>query len=161
MPLFGAHSWSALPTQQRICTLRAALALDSQGDLRQVLSSRNSRGMGKKPRFLFRGQPVLTEATFLSADVSDQAQEDGIDEKVVYVAHKPAVYKYVKVWRLALPLHPEWRTLPMLFNVPPLLPVTVTLNQQGGYEVETDFFTSIKSARLPIRYVASLFFLRR
>ena len=37
------------------------------------------------------------------------------------------------------------------------LPVTATLNQQGCYEMETDFFSSLENARLPIRYMASLF----
>jgi nitrate reductase beta subunit len=45
----------------------------------------------------------------------------------------------------------------MLFYVPPLLPVTATLTQEGCYEMETDFFSSLESARLPIRYMASLF----
>ncbi|MGH9470473.1 MAG: nitrate reductase subunit beta, partial [Terriglobia bacterium] len=86
-----------------------------------------------------------------------QARRDGVDEKVILSAQKSPVYKYVKVWRLALPLHPEWRTLPMLFYVPPLLPVTASLSQQGAYELDTDFFSSLESARLPIRYLASLF----
>ncbi|HYL38652.1 MAG TPA: nitrate reductase subunit beta [Bryobacteraceae bacterium] len=85
------------------------------------------------------------------------AEENGVDLKVVESAQKSPVYKYVKQWRMALPLHPEWRTLPMLFYVPPLLPVTATLNEQGRYELETDFFSSLESARLPIRYMASLF----
>ena len=29
----------------------------------------------------------------------------------------------MKEWKLALPLHVEYRTFPMLFYVPPLLPV--------------------------------------
>lgn len=90
-------------------------------------------------------------------EVIHKAQEDGIDQKVIEAAQKSPVYKYVKLWQLALPLHPEWRTLPMLFYVPPLLPVTATLNQQGRYELDTDFFSSLKSVRLPIRYMASLF----
>ena len=85
------------------------------------------------------------------------AEESGIDPKIVEAAQKSPVYRYVKQWRLALPLHPEWRTLPMLFYVPPLLPVTATLNQDGRYEMETDFFSSLESARLPMRYMASLF----
>jgi len=85
------------------------------------------------------------------------AENNGVDLKVVEAAQKSPVYRYVKQWRMALPLHPEWRTLPMLFYVPPLLPVTATLNQQGRYELETDFFSSLESARLPIRYMASLF----
>jgi len=91
------------------------------------------------------------------ADVIRAAEKNGVDLKVLEAARKSPVYKYVKEWRMALPLHPEWRTLPMLFYVPPLLPVTATLNQQGRYELETDFFSSLESARLPIRYMASLF----
>lgn len=45
----------------------------------------------------------------------------------------------------------------MLFYIPPLLPVTATLTEEGCYEMETDFFSSLESARLPIRYMASLF----
>jgi nitrate reductase beta subunit len=90
-------------------------------------------------------------------EVIRDALASGIDRKIVESAQKSPVYKYVKQWRMALPLHPEWRTLPMLFYVPPLLPVTATLDQQGNYEMETDFFSSIESARLPIRYMASLF----
>ncbi len=91
------------------------------------------------------------------AQVTRAAEANGIDLKVLEAARRSPVYKYVKQWRMALPLHPEWRTLPMLFYVPPLLPVTATLNQQGRYELETDFFSSLESARLPIRYMASLF----
>jgi len=90
-------------------------------------------------------------------EVIRNALSSGIDRKIVESAQKSPIYKYVKQWRMALPLHPEWRTLPMLFYIPPLLPVTATLNQQGCYEMETDFFSSLESARLPIRYMASLF----
>ena len=47
--------------------------------------------------------------------------------------------------------------MPMLFYVPPLLPVTATMSRQGHYELASDFFSSLESARLPIRYMASLF----
>ena len=90
-------------------------------------------------------------------EVIRQAMALGMDRKVIEAAQKSPTYKYVKQWKLALPLHPEWRTLPMLFYVPPLLPVTATLSEQGHYELENDFFSSLESARLPIRYMASLF----
>ena len=67
------------------------------------------------------------------------------------------MFKYVKKWKIALPLHPEFRTLPMLFYVPPLLPVTGSTNDDGLYESSPDFFSSLENARLPIRYMASLF----
>ncbi len=84
------------------------------------------------------------------------AEANGLDAKVVEAAMRSPVYKYVKVWRLALPLHPEFRTLPMLFYVPPLLPVTGSVDE-GVYETATDLFSTLEHARLPIRYMASLF----
>jgi nitrate reductase beta subunit len=85
-----------------------------------------------------------------------QAQQDGIDDKVIASAQKSPSYRYVKQWKLALPLHPEFRTLPMLFYVPPLLPVSGSMDD-GLYESSGDFFSSLENARLPIRYLASLF----
>lgn len=90
-------------------------------------------------------------------EVVRQALICGIDLKIIESAQKSPIYRYVKQWRMALPLHPEWRTLPMLFYIPPLLPVTATLSQEGYYEMDSEFFSSLESARLPIRYMASLF----
>jgi nitrate reductase beta subunit len=89
-------------------------------------------------------------------EVQHNARENGIDTKVIESAQRSPVYQYVKVWRLALPLHPEYRTLPMLFYVPPLLPVTGTVDN-GVYDTQTDLFSSLEHARLPVRYMASLF----
>ncbi|MDP6581778.1 MAG: hypothetical protein QF681_14075, partial [Vicinamibacterales bacterium] len=78
-------------------------------------------------------------------------------------ARNSPVYKFVKQWRLALPLHPEFRTLPMLFYVPPMLPVLAT-SQNGNYEVSglegaglAPLISRLENARVPLRYLASLF----
>ncbi len=84
-----------------------------------------------------------------------QAQEDGVHDKIIESAQNSPVYKFVKEWKLALPHHPDFRTLPMLFYVPPLLPVIASSNH-GTYELAADFFSSLESARLPIRYMAVL-----
>jgi nitrate reductase beta subunit len=89
-------------------------------------------------------------------EVQRLAALNGLDNKVIESAQRSPVYQYVKVWRLALPLHPEFRTLPMLFYVPPLLPITGSVDN-GVYETATDLFSSLEHARLPIRYMASLF----
>jgi nitrate reductase beta subunit len=90
-------------------------------------------------------------------EVVRQARKDGIGDAVLESARNSPVFKYVKKWKIALPLHPEFRTLPMLFYVPPLLPVTGSTNDDGLYESSHDFFSSLENARLPIRYMASLF----
>jgi nitrate reductase / nitrite oxidoreductase, beta subunit len=78
-------------------------------------------------------------------------------------AQNSPVYKFVKQWNLALPLHPEFRTLPMLFYVPPMLPVLAKM-KDGKYDVAgTDneglapMLSSLEQARMPLRYMASLF----
>ncbi len=87
--------------------------------------------------------------------VARKAREDGVDDKIVESARRSPIYPFVKIWKLALPHHPEWRTLPMLFYVPPLLPVAATA-EGAAHEVGQSFFSSLEHARLPIRYMAAL-----
>jgi nitrate reductase beta subunit len=91
------------------------------------------------------------------SEVIAGARSNGIDDLWIEAAQKSPVYKFVKVWNLALPLHPEARTLPMLYYVPPLLPVMASM-EAHGYEIQgEDFFGSIDQARIPLRYLARLF----
>jgi nitrate reductase beta subunit len=78
-------------------------------------------------------------------------------------AKNSPVYKFVKEWELALPLHPDFRTVPMLYYVPPMLPVLAKM-KDGKYDVagaETEglkpLLTSLEHARVPLRYMAELF----
>lgn len=85
------------------------------------------------------------------------ARASGVPEDWIDAAQKSPVYRFVKLWRVALPLHAEFRTLPMLFYVPPLLPVTAKI-EGGVYEVnQGDLFGGLERARLPIKYMANLF----
>jgi nitrate reductase / nitrite oxidoreductase, beta subunit len=88
-------------------------------------------------------------------EVVTRARENGVPEPIIEHARRSPVYQFVKVWRLALPQHPEFRTLPTLFYVPPLLPV-VAASAGGPSEVAADFFGPGESARLPLRYLARL-----
>lgn len=85
------------------------------------------------------------------------AKENGISDDFIYTAQHSPVYKYVKDWKLALPLHIEYRTMPMLFYVPPLLPVMGSV-EHGIYNHSVkEFFTSLENARLSIDYFSKLF----
>ena len=42
---------------------------------------------------------------------------------VIEAAQSSPVYRFVMEWKIALPPHIEYRTLPMLFYVPPMSPV--------------------------------------
>ena len=96
-------------------------------------------------------------------EVIAAAKSNGISDAVIASAQKSPVYKFVKQWKVALPLHSEFRTLPMLFYVPPMLPV-LAASKNGNYEVSgsdteglTALLSSLEQARMPIRYMASLF----
>jgi nitrate reductase beta subunit len=85
--------------------------------------------------------------------VAAAARASGVAEGILDAALRSPVYRFVKEWELALPLHPEFRTLPMLFYVPPLLPTLAESASRG----DGGFFTSLETARLPLRYLAGLF----
>jgi nitrate reductase beta subunit len=101
-------------------------------------------------------------------EVIAAARKNGIPDDVIASAQKSPVYKWVIEWGLALPLHSEHRTLPMLFYVPPLLPVMAANGEGGLYDttitVKADgkagtagWLGSIDKYRLPLTYMASLF----
>ncbi|MBI2847151.1 MAG: nitrate reductase subunit beta [Chloroflexi bacterium] len=88
---------------------------------------------------------------------------NGLSDVVIEAAQKSPVYKFVKKWKIALPLHPEFRTLPMLFYVPPMLPVIATV-RNGRYDIEgaesrglAPLISSLEKSRVPIRYMANIF----
>jgi nitrate reductase beta subunit len=89
-------------------------------------------------------------------DIIKQAKADGIQEATIEAAQRSPVYWFVKVWKLALPLHPEFRTLPMLFYVPSLAPVMASV-EGGLYDLKETLFGSTSSSRVSTRYLASLF----
>lgn len=92
-------------------------------------------------------------------EVIAAARKNGIHESVIEAAQNSPVYKYVKVWKLALPPHVEYRTLPMLFYVPPLSPVIATQDGEDGAvdHVSDNLFHDIDESRIPIQFLANLF----
>ncbi len=108
-------------------------------------------------------QPALVEAQRSALldpddpDVAREAERCGVSSAMIDAARRSPVYRYVKEWQLALPLHPEFRTFPMLFYVPPLLPV-MGRSVDGVYEHDGgDLFPGLDRARLPLKYFAALF----
>ncbi len=90
-------------------------------------------------------------------EVIEGARRNGVPEPVIESARRSPIYSFTKIWKLALPLHVEFRTFPMLFYVPPLLPV---MSQSRGNVVTNDIdglFGDIEKARAPIAYLGRLF----
>jgi len=85
------------------------------------------------------------------------AKANGIADSTITAAQNSPVYKFVKKWNIALPLHPEYRTLPNLFYVPPLLPAVGTMTD-GIYDTTTaNFWGKTDEVRAPLKYLANLF----
>ena len=57
-------------------------------------------------------------------------------------------------WKIALPLHPEYRTLPMVWYVPPLSPITAAAN--AGHVGMNGEIPDVSQLRIPVRYLANL-----
>jgi len=109
-------------------------------------------------------------------EVIAAAIENGVADSTIKAAQQSPVYKFVKEWGLALPLHAEFRTLPMLFYVPPLLPVMASVGKSDKkqadkmhniakywdddwlYDTSTDeLWGGIEQSRFPMKYMANLF----
>lgn len=95
--------------------------------------------------------------------VIEAAKASGVEDSWIRAAQKSPVYKFVKVWKIALPLHLEYRTMAMMFYVPPMSPIISSM-QDGNVRLslehpEQDFevFENLDKARIPIKYLANLF----
>ena len=86
--------------------------------------------------------------------VIEQARADGIAEAWLAAARNSPVYKMAVDWRVALPLHPEYRTLPMVWYIPPLSPVQARV-EAGAIEMKGEI-PDVASLRIPLKYLANL-----
>jgi len=105
------------------------------------------------PRHLYEAQlGVFLDPT--DPAVLAQAKSDGVPQAWLDAAQRSPVYKMAMQWRVALPLHPEYRTLPMVWYVPPLSPINsaASSGQIGAFGELPD----VRSLRIPLRYLANL-----
>ena len=86
------------------------------------------------------------------------AKANGIPSDWLDAAAKSPLYALIKHFKVALPLHPEYRTMPMVWYIPPLSPV-VDLLQSQGHDAEAggNLFGAIDALRIPLEYLAELF----
>jgi nitrate reductase beta subunit len=91
-------------------------------------------------------------------EVIAEAERSGISAAWIDAAQRSPVYKLAKEYRVALPLHPEYRTMPMVWYIPPLSPVVDALRETGHDAEEAgNLFGAIESLRIPVEYLAELF----
>jgi len=86
--------------------------------------------------------------------VIEQARKDGVPEAWLEGARNSPVWKMAMDWKVALPLHPEYRTLPMVWYVPPLSPITSAAN--AGHIGAHGELPDLKQMRIPVQYLANL-----
>jgi nitrate reductase / nitrite oxidoreductase, beta subunit len=85
-----------------------------------------------------------------------QAKKDGIPDNWMEAARRSPVYKMAMEWKVAFPLHPEYRTLPMVWYIPPLSPVKAAA-EAGKIPMQDDgIMPDIESLRIPVKYLANL-----
>lgn len=91
-------------------------------------------------------------------DVIVAARKEGIPETWLEAARHSPVYRMAVEWEVAFPLHPEYRTLPMVWYIPPLSPIqSAAENQQMPHEtIEGSIIPNVRSLRIPVRYLANL-----
>lgn len=86
-------------------------------------------------------------------EVIAQARRDGISEDWLESAQGSPIYELVVHYGVALPLHPEFRTLPMVWYIPPLSPIVSTVKEQG---VSQNLFPLLDDMRIPMEYLANI-----
>jgi len=87
--------------------------------------------------------------------VIEEALKQGIPQNVIDAAQRSPVYKMAMDWKLALPLHPEYRTLPMVWYVPPLSPIQ-SYADAGGLPQSDGVLPAVESLRIPVQYLANM-----
>ena len=87
-------------------------------------------------------------------EVIKQARIDGIPDAWMAGARNSPVYKMAVEWKVALPLHPEYRTLPMVWYVPPLSPINSAAN--AGHVGLNGEIPDVNQLRIPVQYLANL-----
>ncbi|HEU4675524.1 MAG TPA: nitrate reductase subunit beta [Motilibacteraceae bacterium] len=119
----------------------AVLAAASVEDDKDLLDAQ--RGV-----FLDPDDPTVVEA----------ARAAGIPDDWIRAAQRSPIWALIAKFRIALPLHPEYRTLPMVWYVPPLSPVLDAVGSAGKDDADPDeVFHAIRDLRIPMEYLASLF----
>ncbi|MFI5499804.1 nitrate reductase subunit beta [Nocardia asteroides] len=86
------------------------------------------------------------------------ARSAGIPDSWIEAAQRSPIHALLKDFRIALPLHPEYRTMPMVWYIPPLSPVVDAVSRDG-YDGEDvgNLFGALESLRIPLEYLAGLF----
>ncbi|GAB3447778.1 nitrate reductase subunit beta [Streptomonospora sediminis] len=91
-------------------------------------------------------------------EVIREAEHAGIPHDWVEAAQRSPIWSLINRYEVALPLHPEYRTMPMVWYIPPLSPVVDVVSDTGEDGENSDnLFAAIEHLRIPVEYLAELF----
>jgi nitrate reductase beta subunit len=91
-------------------------------------------------------------------EVVREAGRAGIPHDWIDAAQRSPVWALINKYEVALPLHPEYRTMPMVWYIPPLSPVVDVVRETGeDAEDRGNLFAAIDALRIPIDYLAELY----
>ncbi len=86
------------------------------------------------------------------------AEENGVPHDWITAAQQSPIWSLIQEYEVALPLHPEYRTVPMVWYIPPLSPVVDAVTESGNdaedYKI---LLTALANMRIPVEYLAGLF----
>ncbi|OBJ05635.1 nitrate reductase subunit beta [Mycobacterium alsense] len=91
-------------------------------------------------------------------EVIAAARAEGITDEWIEAAQRSPIYALINKYKVALPLHPEYRTMPMVWYIPPLSPVVDAVSRDGhDGEDLGNLFGALDVLRIPMQYLAELF----
>ncbi|MGW2755249.1 4Fe-4S dicluster domain-containing protein, partial [Streptomyces sp. NPDC001273] len=98
---------------------------------------------------------------FLDPDdpqVIAEAEKSDIPRDWIEAAQRSPIHALINTFKVALPLHPEYRTMPMVWYIPPLSPVVDAVRDTGrDAEDHGNLFAAVDALRIPVDYLAQLF----
>ena len=87
-------------------------------------------------------------------EVIAAAERDGVPHSWIKSAQESPIYKMAMEWKVAFPLHPEYRTMPMVWYIPPLSPIQ---SKWEKGQLETDgVIPDVSKLRIPVKYLANM-----
>jgi nitrate reductase beta subunit len=86
--------------------------------------------------------------------IQEMARADGVPQDWLEAAKRSPVWKMAMDWKVAFPLHPEYRTLPMVWYIPPLSPIKNAA--EAGLIGHDREMPDVRNLRIPVRYLANM-----
>ncbi|MBT4873249.1 MAG: nitrate reductase subunit beta [Marinovum sp.] len=87
-------------------------------------------------------------------EVQIAAARDGVPQDWIKAAKESPIWKMAMEWKVAFPLHPEYRTLPMVWYIPPLSPIQ-NAAEAGAIGMD-GAMPDVRHLRIPVRYLANM-----